>query len=76
MREFFHLPKRSAQRVAAQLAREFPQLDAGALREALRGLATNRLYRETLYSRAIAPRAFARFDADPQFALLARALCG
>jgi hypothetical protein len=74
VREFFHLPKRSAQRVFTQLLREFPQLDARALRDAMRALATNRRYRATLYSRTIAPRAFARFAADPQFALLAHAL--
>lgn len=74
VREFFHLPKRSAQCVIAQLAREFPQLEAGALHAAVRRLATDPAYRRTLYSREITPRAFARFEADPQFALLAQAL--
>ena len=74
--EFFLLPKRSGLRVVAQLAREFPHLDADALRRAMFDLKTNAAYLRTLYSREITPRTFARFDALPEFALLARTLPG
>lgn len=74
--EFFLLPKRSGRRVVEQLVREFPQLDAAALFRGMRELKTNTAYLQTLYSREITPRAFARFDAHPEFALLARTLPG
>lgn len=74
--EFFLLPKRSGQRVVAQVAREFPHLDAGALHRAMFGLRNNPAYLRTLYSREITPRTFARFDALAEFALLARTLPG
>lgn len=74
--EFFLLPKRSGRRVVEQLVREFPQLDAAALFRGMRGLKNNAAYLNTLYSREITPRAFARFDALPEFALLARMLSG
>lgn len=74
--EFFLLPKRSGRRVVEQLVREFPQINAAALFRGLRELKTNAAYLQTLYSREITPRAFARFDAHPEFALLARALPG
>ena len=72
--EFFHLPKRSGARVVRQLAREFPDLDAEGLERDVRGLATNADFLRTLYSRRIAPRTFARFDAHPEFALLSHTL--
>lgn len=74
--EFFLLPKRSGARVVAQLAREFPRLDAAALCSAMRGLKNNAAYLRSLYSREVTPRSFARFDALPEFASLARALPG
>jgi hypothetical protein len=74
--EFFQLPKRSGLRVIAQLAREDPSVDLAALREGMRGLAKQPGYFETLYSREITPRSFARFDAEPEFALLERKLPG
>ena len=74
--EFFLLPKRSGLRVVAQLAREFPHLDAAALHGAMSGLKDNPAYLRTLYSREITPRTFARFDALLEFALLARSLPG
>ena len=76
VREFFLLPKRSGLRVVEQLICEFPRLNAGALRCAMAGLAENDAYLRTLYSRAITPRTFARFDRDPELALLARTLPG
>jgi hypothetical protein len=76
IREFFLLPKRSGRRVVAQLAREFPQLDAATLQRGMRELDTNAAYLGTLYSREVTPRSFARFDAHPEFALLARTLPG
>jgi P-aminobenzoate N-oxygenase AurF len=74
--EFFLLPKRSAWHVVRRLAREFPQLDAAALDRAMRGLESNAAYPGTLYSREIAPRTFARCDANPEFKLLAQMLSG
>lgn len=74
--EFFFLPKRSGRRVVEQLVREFPQLDSAALYRGLRELKTNTAYLQTLYSREITPHAFARFDAHPEFALLAQTLPG
>ena len=74
--EFFLLPKRSGRRVVEQLVREFPQINAAALFRGMRELKTNTAYLNTLYSREITPRAFARFDAHPEFALLAQTLPG
>jgi len=74
--EFFILPKRSGRRVVGHLVREFPQLNAKALYNGLRELGTNAAYLRTLYSREITPRTFARFDALPEFALLARSVPG
>jgi hypothetical protein len=74
--EFFLLPKRSGLRVVLQLAREFPEVGNSALSGALAGLRANASYVGNLYSRAITPRAFARFDRHPEFALLARTLPG
>ncbi len=74
--EFFLLPKRSGRRVVEQLVREFPQLDAAALLRGMRELKANAAYLNTLYSREITPRSFARFDAHPEFALLAPTLPG
>lgn len=74
--EFFFLPKRSGLNVAEQLMREFPGLDAAALRRGMAGLRENAAYVRTLYSRTITPRTFARFDKHPEFALLAQTLPG
>ena len=74
--EFFLLPKRSGRRVVEQLVKEFPQLDASALFREMRELKSNAAYLASLYSREITPRAFARFDAHPEFALLAQTLPG
>jgi len=76
LREYFLAPKRSGLRVVKRLAAEFPQLDARALSAAMRGLETDVAYQATLYSREITPRALARFDRHPEFALLARILPG
>jgi len=74
--EFFLLPKRSGLRVIEHLVSEFPQLEAESLRRGMRELETNSAYLHTLYSRVVTPRSFARFDAEPEFALLARTLPG
>ena len=76
VREFFRLPKRSGLRVVDQLVKEHPSLDPRTLRRGMRELATKPGYSETLYSREITPRSFARFDLTPEFALLARKLPG
>ena len=72
--EFFYLPKRSGLRVVAQIAHEFPQLHAAPLYRAIGGLRRNISYRNTIYSRKIIPRSFARFEAYPEFAALANLL--
>ena len=74
--EFFLLPKRSGLRVVEQLAKEYPHLDVPALYLSMRKLEESPTYLKTLYSREITPRSFARFDAQPEFALLARTLPG
>ena len=74
--QFFFLPKRSGRRVVEHLVREFPQLDAEALDGGMRELETNSAYLGTLYSREVTPRTFTRFDAQPEFALLAQTLPG
>lgn len=74
--EFFLLPKRSGRRVVEQLVREHPELDASALAAGMHRLANDPAYLRTLYSREITPRTFARFDAHPEFALLAQTLPG
>lgn len=74
--EFFLLPKRSGLRVVERLVSEVPKLDSEALHCGMRELETNSAYLHTLYSRDVTPRAFARFDAQPEFALLARTLPG
>jgi hypothetical protein len=74
--EFFLLPKRSGLRVVGQLAAEYPELDLAALRLALAGLARDPQYLQTLYSREITPRSYARFDANPEFTLLTQTFPG
>jgi hypothetical protein len=74
--EYFLLPKRSGRQVVEQLLREFPTLDARGLRDAMECLRANAAFLGTLYSREITPRALARFDALPEFALLAETLPG
>lgn len=75
-REFFLLPKRSGLRVVEQLAREFPRLEAAALYRGMRELEANDAYLQTLYSREVTPRSFARFDLHPEFASFAQILPG
>lgn len=74
--EFFLLPKRAGICVVDQLTREFPWLDADLIHQELRGLETNTAYLRTLYSREMAPRSFALFDAHPEFSLIAQTLPG
>ena len=76
IREFFLLPKRSGVRVVQQLVREFPHLDACGLFRGMHELKSRPDYLRSLYSRQVTPRSFARFDAHPEFALLARTLPG
>ncbi len=74
--EFFLLPKRSGLRVVHRLGQEFPELDAVALERAMERLKGDCGFLQTLYSRKITPRTFARFDADPEFARLGITLPG
>ena len=67
--EFFNTPKRGGIRVIEQLVDEFPSLrpELPVMRKQVSGLARNRDYHQTLYSRAITPKSFRRFDANPEF---------
>jgi hypothetical protein len=76
LEEFFGAPKRAQLRVVEELAREDPQLRGRLpeMRRQLLALSRDAAYRQTLYSRAIVPRTFARFDACPE--LRGLRLCG
>ena len=76
--EFFNTPKRGGVAVLAQLAAEMPALAPRlrTLRTELRGLGASPSYHRSLYSRAMVPRTFARFDRYPEFSSLGRTLYG
>jgi hypothetical protein len=76
--EFFNTPKRGGLRVVSQLTVEFPEMAPRLpqLREQVRQLAHSRAYHQSLYSREIVPRTFARFDRYAEFSLLGRTLYG
>jgi hypothetical protein len=76
--EFFNTPKRGGLRVVTQLAQEFPALAprGAALCRAVLDLGRSPAYHRSLYSRAIVPRTFARFDRFPEFSSLSRTLYG
>jgi len=67
--EFFGTPKRGQLRVVDELARELPELRARRpeMRRQLLALSKDEAFRTSLYSRAIVPRTFARFDGAPEF---------
>jgi hypothetical protein len=67
--EFFNAPKRAQVRVVHELAREFPALCKlePEMQRQLLALAEDAPYQTSLYSREIVPKAFARFDASPEF---------
>lgn len=69
-------PRRSAERVLAQLVAEFPELRPAApeLRAELRALGSSSAYRAMMYSRRTTPLTFAAFDRHPEFHAAARAL--
>ncbi len=70
--EFFLLPKRGSWRVVLQLAEEFPALKTrlGEMRRQLLALEKDAGYHESVYSREMVPRCFARFDQWPEFRVL------
>jgi len=70
--EFFSAPKRAQLRVIHQLSLEFPVLRAGEpeMRRQLLALSSGAAYQNSLYSREIVPRVFARFDEWPEFRAL------
>jgi hypothetical protein len=74
--EFFGTPKRAQLRVIEELGRELPELRPRLpeMRRQLLALSRDEAYRTSLYSRAIVPRTFARFDATPEFRALQ--ICG
>jgi P-aminobenzoate N-oxygenase AurF len=67
--EFFNGPKRAQLKVVHELAREFPELAEleTDMQHQLLALSGDSGYQRSLYSREIVPRAFARFDASPEF---------
>jgi hypothetical protein len=76
--EFFNTPKRGGLRVLTQLTAEFPDLAPRLpeLRRQVRQLARSKAYHQSLYSREMVPRTFARFDKHAEFSLLGRTLYG
>lgn len=76
--EFFSAPKRSALRVVAALAGEFPELQPHCPQFCcqLRELDNNPVYRRSLYSPKNVPNTFRRFDAWPEFSALAKVMPG
>jgi hypothetical protein len=76
MREFFTAPKRGARAVLDNLLTEFPELFllAGKLRRELAELGSSLPYHASLYSREVTPKAFALFDALPEFENIGRSL--
>ena len=76
--EFFNTPKRGGLRVVSQLTAEFPELAPRLpqLRTQVRQLARSKTYHQSLYSREMVPRTFARFDEHAEFSLLGRTLYG
>jgi hypothetical protein len=67
--EFFNGPKRAQLRVVHELTHEFPELSElePEMQRQLLSLSERDVYQRSLYSREIVPRAFARFDASPEF---------
>ncbi|MFL6236920.1 MAG: diiron oxygenase [Thermoanaerobaculia bacterium] len=76
LEEFFGAPKRAQLSVIEELAREVPEIRGRLpeMRRQMLALGRDEAYRETLYSRDIVPRTFARFDQCPEFRTLS--LCG
>lgn len=67
--EFFNGPKRAQLKVVHELTPEFPELAKlePEMKCQLLALSEDGGYQRSLYSREIVPRAFARFDASPEF---------
>lgn len=67
--EFFNGPKRAQLKVVHELAREFPESAElePEMQSQLLALSEDDGYQSSLYSSEIVPRAFARFDATPEF---------
>jgi len=76
--EFFNTPKRGGLHVVSRLIVEFPELAPRLpqLRTQVRQLAHSKTYHQSLYSREMVPRTFARFDKYAEFSLLGRTLYG
>ncbi|BDS06163.1 hypothetical protein NT6N_12030 [Oceaniferula spumae] len=78
MKEFFTSPKRAALAIVEALCVEYPELNSRkkSIFEELRSLRHHRDYHMSLYSREHTPRAFALFDALPEFRGLENTLLG
>ncbi len=78
MGEYFTTPKRSGLRVVMNLVKEFPALQPlwPELRSQMLQLSHNQEFNLLCYSRAVTPKAFARFDQWPEFHSLDKVLSG
>lgn len=76
--EFFSAPKRGQLSVVVTLTREYPELQQHlpAMMAQLLDLAEDQGYQQSMYSREITPRTFARFDQWPEFRVLEKAMPG
>ena len=77
-KEYFTTPKRSGLRVAAELVKEFPELQPlwPEMQIQMLQLASNQKFNLLCYSRDVTPKTFARFDHWPEFHSLNRVLPG
>jgi P-aminobenzoate N-oxygenase AurF len=78
VKEFFSAPKRGQLSVIEALGREFPELSpvVPEILHQVRSLRTSRAYQQTIYSREITPRSFARFDRWPEFRVMQQVIPG
>jgi hypothetical protein len=78
MGEYFTTPKRSGLRVVTGLVKEFPALQPlwPEMQRQMFQLSSNREFNLLCYSRAVTPKAFARFDRWPEFRSLSKILPG
>jgi hypothetical protein len=78
IKEYFTTPKRTASRIVAALAKEFPCLQSQypEFCRQLRALENDPAYRRSLYCSDNVPMTFKRFDACLEFRLLIKAMPG
>jgi len=78
MGEYFTTPKRSGLRVVVELVKEFPGLQSlwPEMQSQMLELSSHEEFNLLCYSRAVTPKAFARFDRWPEFRSLSKVLPG